>query len=195
MFEMHNLQQQIEFLKSITTKENKELIEEIIHDLSYPLQTFCLQEAEFRLTEALEQESSEEHVCWLADRFYEENENWIDSDWLAKMTDKIQKYMNTEFNYLYRDASNYKKYNSFVLEGIMSKKDYEKIRQCLQDGIWFIPRRVGLPEDRFFPLTEEDHEYFEFVSLELTDKPAGYMSVEELVHNFQDVYGKLEEKR
>lgn len=54
MFEYHEKEKQIKFLKAfdLKTEEEKALMAEIIHDLEEPLQNYCIQEAEHRLNEA-----------------------------------------------------------------------------------------------------------------------------------------------
>jgi len=108
--------------------------------------------------------------------------------------------MNTRIDYLYRDASNYKAYNSVVLSGKMSAEDAERISKCLCDGTYFIPRDVGLPEIRVCGYrTDDDHCWFEWeigvdkytgeaFGFELTeDKPTVGIRVSELVKNFESV--------
>lgn len=68
---------------------------------------------------------------------------------------------NTKIGYLYRDASNYKKWNEVVIRGSMSPEQIDTIIGCLDDELHFIPRQVGLPEDRFDEITEDDHAWFE----------------------------------
>lgn len=69
---------------------------------------------------------------------------------------------NTFVSYLYRDASNYKTYNSVVLAGRVSEQDLKTIKSALDQGEYFIPSQLGLPEKRFDDgLTEDDHIWFE----------------------------------
>ena len=56
---------------------------------------------------------------------------------------------NTKIGYLYRDASNYKKWNEVVIRGSISPEQIDIIIGCLDDELHFIPRQVGLPEERF----------------------------------------------
>jgi hypothetical protein len=51
--------------------------------------------------------------------------------------------MNTKFNYLYRDAWNYKKFHSIILHGVIK---LEQIEPFLRDQCFFIPSEVGLPD-------------------------------------------------
>lgn len=70
--------------------------------------------------------------------------------------------MNTKIEYLYRDADNYKMWNSVVVRGEITDKQKQKIAASLLDGEFFIPRCVGLPETRFSEWDEQsDHDFFE----------------------------------
>lgn len=57
--------------------------------------------------------------------------------------------MNTKIEYLYRDASNYKKINQVIVSGTFDEAQKESIQDCLSEGEYFIPRQVGFPEMRF----------------------------------------------
>ena len=95
--------------------------------------------------------------------------------------------MNTKFNYLYRDASNYKKQNSVVVSGTDDSAE-EKIRKALLDEENFIPRQVGLPEERFNSVTEDDHCWFELLYIEKTSAPPTIdLTIEQLIEQFNDI--------
>lgn len=68
---------------------------------------------------------------------------------------------NTRITYLYRDACNYKQYNSVVVTGTFTEQQIETIISCLDGGEYFIPKQIGLPETRFEEITEDDHCWFE----------------------------------
>lgn len=73
--------------------------------------------------------------------------------------------MNTVIEYLYRDAGNYKVWNEAVIQGILSQQQIKTILSCLADGLWFIPRFVGLPGKQFDNWdVEADHPFFELGS-------------------------------
>lgn len=80
--------------------------------------------------------------------------------------------MNTKMTFLYRDASNYKQYNEFVVEGEITDEDIEKVIACLQDGEYFVPECVGIEAERFVEWTEDDHPFCELSAedFELTDE-------------------------
>lgn len=94
---------------------------------------------------------------------------------------------NTKIGYLYRDASNYKKWNEVIVKGSISPEQVDTIIECLDDELHFIPRQVGLPEDRFDEITVDDHAWFELEreGFEPTDYAATEdISVSELVESF-----------
>lgn len=94
--------------------------------------------------------------------------------------------INTQFSYLYRDGSNYKVWNSCIISGKMKENEYEQIKQCCEEELYFIPAEVGLPEQRFSDVTEDDHPWFELVDYEPTlKKPDVDLSVKQLIHNIQ----------
>jgi len=49
------------------------------------------------------------------------------------------------FDYLYRDASNYKSWGSLLLEGRATEADIELLRARLESGEFFIAEQVGIP--------------------------------------------------
>ena len=95
---------------------------------------------------------------------------------------------NTRFNYLYRDASNYKTWNSVVLKGVITPKMFEEMRLCCEDGYGdFIPEQLGLDLIRDWETTEDDHPYAELEDYELVpDKPDMDMTPEELLERFRE---------
>jgi len=104
--------------------------------------------------------------------------------------------VNTEIEYLYRDASNYKKWNTAVLIGELSEADQQTILDCLQDGEYFIPSQVGLDEERFGSWTEDDHRWFELEPGFAT--PTSYpitcgLTCAQLVENFKAAKGNWDD--
>lgn len=80
----------------------------------------------------------------------------------------------TLFEYLYRDAGNYKAFGSLALDGVLSEKELERVRTMLDDGL-FIAEQIGVP-----PLyqqlyrwsdgpTECDHCWHEFLTIKLIE--------------------------
>lgn len=62
--------------------------------------------------------------------------------------------MNTRVEYMYRDASNYKEFGSFVLGG---RFDVSMIERFLSDHEFFIPERVGVKTLVPATKTSDDH--------------------------------------
>lgn len=70
--------------------------------------------------------------------------------------------MNTVIEYLYRDAGNNKVWNEAVINGCLSQEQIDIVCSSLEDGVYFIPRFVGFPEERFDSYDcELDHAFFE----------------------------------
>lgn len=69
--------------------------------------------------------------------------------------------MNTKIEYLYRDKMNYRILNTCIIPGLISNDQIRKIIATLRNGQMFIPRLVGLPEQKCKNLTEDDHDFFE----------------------------------
>lgn len=96
--------------------------------------------------------------------------------------------MNTKISYLYRDADNYKVHNECIIEGKLTEQQIEKIMGCCDEGEYFIPHQVGLPERKFDEYdTEADHCWFELdrAGFEQTDRPADIsLTAQQLVNNF-----------
>ena len=79
----------------------------------------------------------------------------------------IRKYiaMNTQLEYLYHNAGNYKWFGEVVISGALKRVDIEPY---LYEHQFFIPSEVGLPDLQPEKLTEEDHIWHEIVSLKET---------------------------
>ena len=75
------------------------------------------------------------------------------------------------FEYLYRDASNYKAWGEILLSGIPSQSDVAALRACLESEVYFVAEQVGIPAvykelwDLSGGRTSEDHALHEFVAL------------------------------
>ena len=81
---------------------------------------------------------------------------------------------NIKFNYLYRDAGNYKQFSDVVFtnKGSKSLQEIElAIRKNLIEGEFFIPEKWNIPRLSFENYSPElDHDYHEFESVEVTDE-------------------------
>lgn len=86
----------------------------------------------------------------------------------------------TMFEYLYRDAGNFKAFGSLALEGRIYDADSESIIAKLDGGEFFIAEQIGVP-----PLYEQlyqwsdgptasDHCWHEFVGFREIDDPEHY---------------------
>ena len=97
--------------------------------------------------------------------------------------------MNTKISYLYRDADNYKQYNECIIAGTLSAKQIRVILDCCDMGEYFIPRQVGLPEQRFDTYDPQaDHCWFELdvdSFSETTEPPTIALTATELVNRFE----------
>lgn len=109
--------------------------------------------------------------------------------------------MNTRINYQYRDAANYKVPNEAVVAGEISEPDRQFIfESCLEEGEYFIPSKIGMPErtmvdEGFEPDDDLDHPYFELQDFETTEEPPTVeMTAEQLVAGFKMFAGKNWEK-
>nr|UWH97531.1 MAG: hypothetical protein [Bacteriophage sp.] len=100
--------------------------------------------------------------------------------------------MNTRITYLYRDASNWKKYNEVVVSGTFTADQISEIVGCLNDGEYFIPKQVGFPEIRFEKITEDDHCWFELCEndFEVVEaEPTIAMTAGEVLEKFKAAKG------
>ncbi|MDP1727259.1 MAG: hypothetical protein Q8M15_10790 [Bacteroidota bacterium] len=79
---------------------------------------------------------------------------------------------NIKFNYLYRDAGNYKIFGSVIFENpdnISLSEIETNIKQCLIYREFFDPIKLNIPQLAFAEIDEEvDHNWNEFQSIELT---------------------------
>jgi hypothetical protein len=83
---------------------------------------------------------------------------------------------NIQFNYLYRDAGNFKKFGSVVFanpDNLSVKEIGEKISENLIDFSYFRPDSIGIPPLFFEKYIEAlDHSWNEFENVESTMQPA-----------------------
>lgn len=79
----------------------------------------------------------------------------------------------TQIEYLYRDGSNYKRYISRYLCGVLTEEERDEIfSKCLHnDTLYqFIPSQVGLPEERFDDFDpRDDGPWFELISIDTVE--------------------------
>ena len=82
---------------------------------------------------------------------------------------------NVSFQYLYRDASNYKLHGEAVFTNISRLPIAEverRIHASLENGEFFIAWQVRIEERFFDTLHEDDHPWHEFARVEATAEPA-----------------------
>lgn len=80
--------------------------------------------------------------------------------------------MNIKLNYLYRDFSNYKKFGSIIISNpnnLPFQIIKSSIKEYLIEGEYFNADQLKLPSLFFEDKNEDDHEWHEFESLELTN--------------------------
>ena len=107
----------------------------------------------------------------------------------------------TIFEYLYRDAANYKAWGSILLTGATPTGTRKALDQCLDSGEFFVVEQVNIPTlyECLYAYsngtTVDDHAYHEFSEMRpatheeiKTMTPWG--SVTELVAAFQDAKNK-----
>ena len=103
--------------------------------------------------------------------------------------------MNTIINYQYRDASNWKQHNEAIVQGTLTEEQIDTIINCLEDGEYFIPRQIGLPEIRFAEICEDDHCWFELdrAGFEITERcPTVQLTAKEVVGRFLEARNNWE---
>lgn len=80
------------------------------------------------------------------------------------------------FEYLYRDASNYKAWGEILLTGTPSQNDMASLRARLESGEYFVAEQVGIPAvyQELWELSggpnSDDHALREFVNLRVASE-------------------------
>ena len=81
---------------------------------------------------------------------------------------------NLKFEYLYRDAGNYKQYGSMVFDNptrIPPELAESRIKSILIDGEFFYPEKLQVPRLEIYEFNSEiDHNWYEFEKFSLTDE-------------------------
>jgi hypothetical protein len=84
--------------------------------------------------------------------------------------------MKTLFEYLYRDADNFKAFGSVALDGALSEEELERIRGLLDGDGWFIAEQLGVPPlyQRLYQWsggpTQSDHCWHEFLNVRVVEE-------------------------
>jgi len=89
----------------------------------------------------------------------------------------VKLHKNVRLNYLYRDASNYKKWGAVVFsnpDAWSPEKIEGDLTAYFQDQMYFIASQVDIPEVFLFindyPFSEDDHFFHEYDSIEQTEE-------------------------
>jgi hypothetical protein len=91
--------------------------------------------------------------------------------------------MNTSITYQYRDASNYKEFDTVIISGLLSINDIE---EYLYDKEFFIPSEIGLKDLQPDNLNQDDHIWHEILEISHThDKPTVNITAEKIISNFR----------
>jgi hypothetical protein len=81
---------------------------------------------------------------------------------------------NARFEYLYRDASNYKVWGSLVFAGRITNDLARRLSRALESSEFFIAHQVRVPELFLglphWPLEQDDHCWHEFGRIECTNE-------------------------
>ena len=77
--------------------------------------------------------------------------------------------MNTQITYQYRDAANYKEFDTVIIHGQLSLSDIE---EYLYDKEFFIPSEIGLKDLQPERLNQDDHIWHEMLDVSHTNEEA-----------------------
>ncbi len=95
--------------------------------------------------------------------------------------------MSTQVDYMYRDASNYKQFGSFILDG---RLDLRIVEPFMWDSEFFIPERVGVrslvPVDK----TRDDHYLHTIESIREVDASEFLMTADTFVERIKRAAGE-----
>jgi hypothetical protein len=107
----------------------------------------------------------------------------------------------TVFEYLYRDASNYKAFGEILLTGSMSRASIQKLTDCFEDYCLFVAEQVRIPVlyEQLYQYsdgpTDDDHVYHEFLlcrsaTPQEIDTLSSWGSTQDFLAAFQNAKGK-----
>lgn len=96
---------------------------------------------------------------------------------------------NLKFEYLYRDAGNYKQFGFVILRNptqISPEMAKDIIKHQLIDGEFFNPEKVRVPRLKNYEFDPElDHEWYEFEKFSLTiEKPTESITAQDFLNSF-----------
>ncbi|MBT3301759.1 hypothetical protein HOB87_14185 [Candidatus Woesearchaeota archaeon] len=91
--------------------------------------------------------------------------------------------MSTSITYQYRDASNFKEFDTVIIHGQLSLNDIE---EYLYDREFFIPSEIGLNDLQPKNLNQDDHIWHEILEINHThEKPTADITAEIIISNFK----------
>lgn len=91
--------------------------------------------------------------------------------------------MNTLITYQYRDAANYKEFDTVIIHGQLSLIDIE---EYLYDKEFFIPSEIGLKDLQPENLDQDDHIWHEILEISHTNKqPTVNITAQKIISNFK----------
>jgi len=94
--------------------------------------------------------------------------------------------MNTSITYQYRDASNYKEFDTVIISGLLSLNNIE---EYLYDREFFIPSEIGLKDLQPENLNQDDHIWHEILEIVHThEKPTVNITAEKIISNFRKAF-------
>jgi hypothetical protein len=93
----------------------------------------------------------------------------------------------TRVTYRYRDASNYKYWGTFDLEGEL---DVQGLRKWMIDEEFFVPDRIGLKNLIPNPRNEDDHELHSIEETEFCETSDAFCTADEFVRRMKSVSEK-----
>lgn len=98
---------------------------------------------------------------------------------------------NIKFNYLYRDASNYKQYGSVTfsnLKNLFILEIDDIIRNRLIEKQFFNHIEFGLPSLFFQDKNDDDHDWHEYENIEMTDEnPTDKRTIAEFLKQLESI--------
>ncbi|MDR4499640.1 MAG: hypothetical protein MRK02_17235 [Candidatus Scalindua sp.] len=91
--------------------------------------------------------------------------------------------MNTLITYQYRDASNYKEFDTVIIRGLLSLKDLE---EYLYEKEFFIPSETRMKDLQPENLNQDDHIWHEIPEINHTNqKPTVKITAQDIISNFK----------
>lgn len=104
------------------------------------------------------------------------------------------------FDYLYRDASNYKAFGSVYLQGSLTNEDIRALQACLIDDEFFVAQAIPIPalDSQLFDLScgpnDDDHQWHTFEAFRELDHLTPGMEIWGSVEAFLAAFAQFREK-